>query len=459
MPERFSRSSVHLDVTAGENPAHEIPSSDTPFQILVIGDFSGRANRGLETPLDFRRAFRVDCDNLDNTVVEMEVALKLPQGTFRFRELEDFHPDRIYRNAELFRKLEDARNRPPREPSSATKSAAAPDKRPELQMGRGLLDQMTDEGEASAAAPAQPGDALADFIEKAMAPHLEKSDPGKQKWSARVDAVAGELMRAVLHHPEFQSIEAAWRGVQMLVQRLDPDSELRLYLLDATRKELLDDPRQFAEWLGTSREPWALIAGNFAFGQSAEDAADLRILGRIAAHAGAPFLAESQPPSGEEMGTEWTALRNSPEARWIGLALPRFLLRLPYGKATSEVESFAFEEMPQSVHARYLWGNPAFACACLLGEAFRNQGWDLSPGRGQISGLPLHYYREDGQSVAKPCAEILLTERDAELLLENGLIPVASMKDQDSILLPRLQSIADPLARLAGRWHAGREAS
>ena len=442
----------------GESAAHEIPTSDTPFQILVVGDFSGRANRGIDAPLAARRAVRVDCDNLDDAVAKMEVALNLPRMTLRFRELDDFHPDRIYRNGELFRRLEAMRERPLQATSPAPGAAGAPGIPRELQPGRSLLDQMMESEETSAPAPAPAGesDTLADFIEKAMAPHLEKSDPGRKQWLARVDAVAGDEMRAVLHHPEFQAVEAAWRGVQMLVQRLDPDSELTIYLLDATLRELLNDPQGFAECLAASREPWALIAGNFAFGQSAQDVARLRALGHIAALTGAPFLAEGEPPSEAASGPDWIALRRSAEARWIGLALPRFLLRLPYGKATSEVESLAFEEMPRMVHADYLWGNPAVACACLLGEAFRREGWDLRPGRGQITGLPLHYYKVDGESVAKPCAEILLSEREAEFLLENGLMPVASMKDQDSILLVRMQSIGDPVAQLAGRWAVGR---
>jgi type VI secretion system protein ImpC len=417
--------------------------SERSFQILVIGDFSGRVNRGVRAPIAGRRLFGVDCDNLNDTIAKMEVALYLPQTTLRFQKLDDFHPDRIYCNADVFRRLEDARGRPPKERS------AAPVKPLELQPGRSLLDQMMEEEEPTPAS-VDAGDMLADFIEKAVAPHLEKSVPGKQQWLARVDALAGELMQAVLHHQDFQAVEAAWRGVQMLVQRLNPDNELRLYLLDATLQEMLDNPRQFAECL-KSREPWTLLAGNFAFGQSALDAAHLRTLGRIAMEAGAPFLAEGQPPSATELGPEWSALRRSAEARWIGLALPRFLLRLPYGKGTSEVESFAFEEMPQSVHSNYLWGNPALACACLMGEAFRNEGW-----RGQLTGLPQHFYKVDGESVSKPCAEILLTEHDAEFLLENGLMPLASMKDQDAILLPRVQSIADPLAPLAGRWSVGR---
>ena len=445
MPERLSKTSVHLEVAVGANPAHEIPASDTPFQILIIGDFSGRANRGLDAPLAGRRPIQVDCDNLDDTVEKMEVALNLPQLTLRFRELDDFHPDHIYRNGELFRKLEETRERPPRALSPAAKP-------PELKPGRSLLDQMVEAETASTPAPADPGDSLADFIRKAIAPHLEKSDPGKQQWSARVDVVASEQMRAALHHPDFQAVEAAWRGVQMLVQRLDPDRDLRIYLLDATLRELLKDPHGFTGCLAASREPWAAIVGNFAFGQSAQDAARLRTLGRIAAAAGAPFLAEGQLGSEADVASDWSELRRSAEARWIGLALPRLLLRLPYGKATSDVESWPFEEMPQSVHAHYLWGNPAFGCACLLGEDFRRDGWDMRPGRGQITGLPLHVYKVDGESVSKPCAEMLLSERDAEFLLENGLMPVASLKDQASVLLPRIQSIADPMAQLAGRW-------
>jgi type VI secretion system protein ImpC len=435
---------------AGDSPAYEVPGADTPFQILVAADFSGRANRGLHAPLAGRRPVRVDCDNLDATMAAMDVSLKLPEVTLRFRELDDFHPDSIYRHAEPFRQLEDSRDRPPRE-QAAAKPAAAPAKPLELKPGMSLLDQMMEADEPPAPARRAAPGTLSDFIEKAVAPHLEKSDPGRQQWSARVDAMAGDQMRAVLHHLAFQSVEAAWRAVQFLVQRLDPDAALRIYLLDATLPELLEDPQGFADCLSASREPWALIAGNYAFGQGAQDAAHLRILGRVAAALGAPFLAEGQPPE-VESGPDWTELRESGEARWIGLALPRFLLRLPYGKATAAVEAFAFEEMPQHVHQHYLWGNPAFACACRLGEAFRNEGWNLHPGRGQIAGLPLHIYKVDGESVAKPCAEVLLTEHDAELLLDSGLIPLASMKNQDSVLVLRIQSIAHPLVPLAGRW-------
>src|SRR5579864_1787438 len=148
MAERFSRSSVHLDVMAEESPAQEIPRSETPFQLLIVGDFSGRANRALHAPLSGRRPLRVDCDNLDDTMAQMGVALNLTQMTLTFRELDDFSPDHIYRTAEPFRKLESARSLPPREPSPASKTSTASGN--PLELGRSLLDQMMDAQEASA---------------------------------------------------------------------------------------------------------------------------------------------------------------------------------------------------------------------------------------------------------------------------------------------------------------------
>jgi type VI secretion system protein ImpC len=146
-------------------------------------------------------------------------------------------------------------------------------------------------------------------------------------------------------------------------------------------------------------------------------------------------------------------LRRIPQATWLGLALPRFLLRLPYGQRTQSTEQFAFEEMPAGGHEDYLWGNPAFACAYLLGEAFVQDGWEFRPGQiPRIEGLPAHVYRANGESHLKPCAEALLTENAGEAILNKGLMPLLSIKGSDSVRLMRFQSIALPPAPLSGRW-------
>ena len=136
--------------------------------------------------------------------------------------------------------------------------------------------------------------------------------------------------------------------------------------------------------------------------------------------------------------------------------MPRFLLRLPYGKNASETESFAFEEMsPRSPSTSVISGAiPAIACAYLLGEAFTRFGWHMRPGAVQeIDGLPAHTYRKDGETQLKPCAEVLLTEDAAEMLLDRGFMPLASIKGTDRVRLVRFQSVADPPAPLAGRWN------
>jgi type VI secretion system protein ImpC len=216
-----------------------------------------------------------------------------------------------------------------------------------------------------------------------------------------------------------------------------------------------------------------VLAGNYVFDNSAGSAALLGRLAKLAKAAGAPFLAGASPrilgcaslaespdprawrPSDdEETRGWWEAVRRLPDARWLGLALPRFLLRLPYGRQTSETEAFDFEEMPGTPrHEAYLWGNAVFACVYLLGQAFSEYGWEFRPGAVRdVDGLPAHVYGENGETNLKPCAEVLLTEAAAEAILERGLMPLISIKGTDRVQLGRFQSIAEPLAPLAGRW-------
>ena len=288
-------------------------------------------------------------------------------------------------------------------------------------------------------------------------------------------------MREILHHTDFQALEACWRGLHFLTSRLETDAQLTLSLLDVTRAELAEDLGA-AEDLSSSGifkrlieaeedRPWAVLVGAMTFGPSGEDAALLGRLAALARRAGAPFLAAASPrlvgcesfaafpdpddwdPSPDPEGT-WEALRRHPDASYLGLALPRFLLRQPYGRDDDPIETFAFEELPEEPdHETYLWGNPAFALAELLGRSFREEGWHLRPGVvAEIDGLPLHVERRGGEAAVKPCTESWLGQRAAEVLLDAGLMPMVSMRDQDVVRLGRFQSIARPAAPLAGRW-------
>jgi type VI secretion system protein ImpC len=460
---------VRLDINPSAHPSAAVLEPETPFRILLFGDFSGRAASAWK-PVE------VDRDNFE----EVLAAVGPGFSGMRFQELDDFHPDGIYQSR-LFQGLRELR-RKLEVPATAGEAAAeirgwtrdlappvAP--RPALPVGGSLLDAIVDAAEPASPPPlARRGD-LRSFVESVVAPHtVPAENPELPRLRALVDAEAGERMRAILHHATFQALEAGWRALFHLVRGIETSSQLKLYVLDVNKVELAadvkgEDLRKSRVWrilvdeaAGSGETAWSVVAGNYSFGRNVDDSEMLGRLARIMSFAKAPFLGEADPGSTgaetEEAQRNWDRLRQLPEARWIGLAMPRFLLRLPYGRKTDPVESFDFEEMPGSpVHQQYLWGNPAFACVRLLAEAFANDGWEMRPGaRTMIDGLPLHVYEAEGEKRAKPCAEVLLTDRDIDWILERGYMALESIRDRDAVRLVRLQSIAKPLARLSGRW-------
>jgi type VI secretion system protein ImpC len=442
MPRSSTLSSVEIDV--GEEPrelAH--PEPEMPFRILVAGNFSGGAGRN-------RRPIEIDRDNFDVVLTRVAPALTLPFGktevALAFHEIDDFHPDRLFESLAPFQALRDLRARiedgsalPPAK-SQATGAPAA------NLSGADLVKQMMGESSTPAAAPKR--SEWDQMLHELVAPYaVPGDDPRKAEMIAQTDrAIAGE-MRAILHHPQFQSLEAAWRGLYFLVRRLETGENLQVFLVDLPQADLTSAELRRA----VGDVEWGMLAGLYYFGPEDENA--LKEISFVARIAGAPFIS-GLAPDVVGLTKAFNELRESAYAKWIGLAMPRFLLRLPYGKNASETESFAFEEMSQNPeHERYLWGHPAIACAYLMGEAFTRYGWSMRPGAVQeIDGLPAHTYREDGESQLKPCAEVLLTEDAAETLIDRGFMPLASIKGTDSVRLVRFQSVADPPAPLAGRW-------
>lgn len=510
MPRTFSFGSVDLDVSVGRAALREPPEPDEPFRIAILGDFSGRSNRGLlDAKLAERRPLLVDRDNFEQTLAKLGLELRLPvragdgpQITIRFKELDDFRPDRIYERLELFQALRQTRH-DLSDPSTFPRAAATirgPSQPEPPQVTRerierlplgDLLEQAIEETETRAP-EGKPSPRLRDewsaLLHDIVAPHLVPGAPPRQKeLLAELDAATGSQMRSLLHQPAFQTLEAAWRGLFFLVRRLETGARLKLYLLDISKAELAADlcatpdlrrsetyRLLVEESVGTLGAPrWSVLVGDYAFDATRDDLELLRRLAGIALETGAPFLAAAGPhllgceslaetpdpvdwlrPLDPEVEQAWEAIRRLPEAVYIGLALPRFLLRLPYGKDTDPAEQFAFEEMPASpVHESYLWGNPALACVCLLGQAFSEYGWEFHPGVVRdIEGLPVHVYQAEGEPKLKPCAEVLLTERAAEVILDKGPMPLVSFAGRDTVRLLRFQSIASPPAPLAGRW-------
>jgi type VI secretion system protein ImpC len=348
--------------------------------------------------------------------------------------------------------------------------------------GGSLLEEMLEdvEGPAPAGTPpmqfAPARDELREQIRRIVMPHVvPNDDPRKMELSDKVEQAATELMREILHDPAFQAMEATWRALHFLVQRLETGSRLMVRVFDITRAELAADlesengtlQRLLVEQPRDNGAPWSVIVGDYSFAPSADDIALLNRVAALARRAGAPFVAAGDPQIAGAPGfdrepdpaewtradaPEWSQLRSSSDAKYIGLVAPRFLSRMPYGEDADETDAISFEEMSAPPrHGDYLWANGAYAAALLLAQSYADED---AGGRGQlaqnIGGLPLHLYKHDGFTEAKPCAESVMTERAANRLAQAGLMPLASLRDSGEVRLVRFQSIAQPSARLAG---------
>ncbi len=322
-------------------------------------------------------------------------------------------------------------------------------------------------------------DPLQAFVRRLVAPHLvREAGPAERVWRAQVDATAGALLREILHGPGIRALEALWRAVDFLVRRVDSDAEPPFYLVDVSQPEAaadlaaagrVEDTALVRLLGGPPGGRWGAIVSDFSFGADPNDAILAGRLAALARSAGAPWLAAASPalagcPSlvdhpdpaawDRAVPAAWGMLRRQREAAWLGLALPRFLLRLPYGPDTEPCALRDWRETTEPPrHDQYLWGNPAFACALLLAGRLGPGGtWRTPGGVLDIGDLPLHLSAADGETRAQPCAEVLLSERAAHRLLDAGLMPLVSLKDRDAVRLLRFQSFAEPAAPLAGPW-------
>lgn len=512
MAKPFNFGEVHLTAD-GESSSTPL-DPQRPFCLALIGDFSGRASRDdAKTDLARRKPILVDRDNLDEVIGKLDVRLRIPISdseslALRFERMDDFHPDRLYERCPLFDKLRELRLRvnnpatfarvaeelgvtttaaPQRSAVAASTSGMA---QQIVQRGGSLLDavvEAADEQAPDVSRRSRP-DQLQEFVRKVSAQDaVAATDPRQHEILQAIDRALSAQMRALLHVPAFQALEAAWRSVFFMVRRVETGPEIKIYLFDIAKDELAADLSSASDLHDTATynlfvektvrtpgaEPFAAIIGNYVFGEDGNDPYLLAQLATMAQSSNAPFiagvsprvfgcesLAETPHPRDWQKGlksdvaSQWSALRHLPQAAWLGLVLPRLLQRLPYGRETDPIDSFEFEEMPgKPVHEDYLWGNAAFACALLLAQSFSDDGWDMRPrDRSAIDRLPLHVYKEGGETEVKACAETLLTEEAAERIMQAGFMPLVSLKATDEVRLLRFQSAAEPLRALRGPW-------
>lgn len=491
---------LRFDMSFGRAPrdAKFARGDDEPMRILLLADFTGPDHAARRKPLAERAPRQVDVDTFEDVLRAWAPRVTVSAtdeagGTsvIEFSDIDSFHPDALYQRLALFAPLRDLRRRlsnpatagaavrelqqnvPTAAPAATTLEAPPP--APESKDA--LFERLLGKSSAPVAKTAEA--VISEIMRQAIAPHVvAAADPAATQLVSALDETIATHMRRILHDPGFQALESAWRGAHGLVTGLETGEELQLYLLDVSKEELAADIAGTAGDLEQSAlhrvlakhgPAWSVLAGDYRFLSNADDLQLLAALGAIAAQAGGPFLAEADTAilgcaSVGELPDErrwardpaaaerWGALRRSAQARSLGLALPRVLLRLPYGKAMP-VEQFHFDEMPAPRHEDFLWGSPAFACALLLGQAYADNGAGMTPGdRSEILDLACHTYLDAGTRVMTPCGEVWLPERAVEAILAQGLMPFVSFKDRNAVRLVRFQSLADPPCALSGPW-------
>lgn len=345
----------------------------------------------------------------------------------------------------------------------------------ETQSGGGLLDQILTEGRMARDdyQKEKAKDMIGEFVSQVMSGELTMSknmDVAINSRIAEIDRLVSAQMNEIMHHEEFQKLEASWRGLHHLIKNSLTGPQLKIKVMSVTKADMLKDferalefdqsamfKKIYEEEYGTfGGAPFGALIGDFEFGNHPQDMALLENISQVAAAAHAPFISAASAgmfgwDSFSEMSEvrdvskifdrteymKWRSFRESEDSRYVGLTIPHVLMREPYGAATKPTETFRFEEdVDGKDHKKYLWGNAAYAMGTRLTEAFSMHGWCVAirgvEGGGLVEGLPTHTFETDEGEVAMKCpTEVAITDRREKEFADNGFMPLVHCKGTD----------------------------
>jgi type VI secretion system protein ImpC len=368
--------------------------------------------------------------------------------------------------------------------ATETKSQAQPQTQPA--QGGSLLDEILSESRIK---PTDEGydvarKGVAAFISEMLAPTRAAERVDK----SAVDAMIAELdkrlsaqVNEILHHPAVQKLESAWRSLRWAIERIDFRENIRVEILPVTKDALMSDFEDapditksgfykivYSNEYGVfGGKPFGLMNLNFDVGPGPQDLELMRKIAAVGAMSHVPVIGNASPeffgdatftglPNLKDLKSlfegpqyaRWRGFRESEDARYVGLAMPRFLLRLPYGEKTVPVKAFNFTEDVVDHHDRYLWGYASNALVTRIADSFASYRWCpniIGPqSGGTVDNLPLHQYEAMGEIQTKIPSEVLLTERREFELSEEGFIGLVYRKDADNACFFSANSVQKP---------------
>jgi type VI secretion system protein ImpC len=353
---------------------------------------------------------------------------------------------------------------------------------------KSILEQILEEGrlarEESQRERAK--DILSEFVSQVMEGAITISKNTEAMINARIsqiDKLISGQLNEVMHHPDFQKLEASWRGLSYLVSQSETGEKMKIRVFNVSKKDLLKDMEKASEFDQSALfkkvyeeefgmfggSAYGAMIGDYEFGRHPQDLALLEKISHVAAAGHVPFISAASPEifnfgSFTELGeprdmakifqsaeyAKWKSFRESEDSRYVALAMPHILMRLPYGKENVPVEEFDFEEQVDGTeHNKYLWGNAAYALGTRLTDAFAKYHWCAAirgvEGGGLVQGLPVHTFKTDEGDVALKCpTEIAITDRREKELADLGFVPLVHCKGTDYAAFFSTQTVNKP---------------
>jgi type VI secretion system protein ImpC len=470
------------------------------FHIAIVGDFSGRGSRGEGDcqQLASRKVIEVDRDNFEEVFSQLKVRLRIPlcETDIAFTEFDSLHPDYLLENVDLFSKFTTLKNRlknpdqfdsivaemqalkiyTPTQSNSGQTTTKTHNAITEPFKGNTSLDSILAGTQLQQDNRTNIGD-IHQYIKQLVAPYAQaKTDPRLPEMLNAVNEARAQTLRDLMHQGAFQELEANWRGLDFLVRRIETDANVKIFIIDATRAELIQDAlahndihqsalykRIVSSYQVSGKTHFSCLQFNFTLTDVLDD---LHLAFNLAHMAGTtdaiallagseslagceslvkqPDVADWQQLPSAEFTAAWQEFRESELGRHLALVAPRFLLRLPYGNKTSAIDSFDFSELPPSHdHEYYLWGNSAHLVTLVLANNFLQFGANANTKfTSEIENLPLHIYQDDGENTIKPCAEILITDSVVRQLEAAGFLVVRSIAGKAAVQIPALRTLS-----------------
>ncbi|MGH7867292.1 MAG: type VI secretion system contractile sheath large subunit, partial [Candidatus Dormibacteraceae bacterium] len=340
---------------------------------------------------------------------------------------------------------------------------------------KGLLDQIVEQGRFGADAPARERgkNLVKEFVAQVLDGSMTIAKDAEMMINARIaqiDHLLSLQLNEVLHNAAFQKLEGSWRGLKHLMDQSETGTGLKIRVMNVTKKELLRDLQKAPEFDQSALfkkvyeeeygvfggAPFGALIGDYEFGKHPEDIELLEQVSHVAAAAHAPFVSAASSDlfnlenylsldAPRDLAkvfdtteyAKWKGFRQSDDARYTALCLPRTLGRLPYGKDTKPVDGFNYEEHVDGTdHSKYLWMNAAYSLGTRLTQSFAKFGMCVAmrgvEGGGLVEGLPVHnFYTDEGDIAMKCPTEVPITDRREKELADWGFVPLVHCKDTD----------------------------